>query len=199
MIHLVLWEAITHCWIVCCCCTLISCSSSQQFRVVCLSPPKKRKRKKRKNTKTKMIINQLCLGKIWCQVRLSVLTGRHFQATNLVSLWQWQLPAQQQDNYIQVQGFDSTNSRWIFPACSRPPSPPPTTPLPLCRVVSLRASLEQMPLKNLQASHVTEDLDKKLKHFQKTWKSRAMLCIIVIGMAATGNIPLNIPEDNGTC
>lgn len=74
-----------------------------------------------------------CLGKIWYQVRRRVLTGRHFRATNLVSLWQRQLPAQQQDNYIQVQGFDSTNSRWIFPACSGPPQPPhpsSTTPTP---------------------------------------------------------------------
>lgn len=159
-----------------------------------------------------------CLGKIWYQVRRRVLTGRHFRATNLVSLWQRQLPAQQQDNYIQVQGFDSTNSRWIFPACSGPPQPPhpsSTTPTPtsttttppptLRRVVSLLGrlgtdALEEKKKKRKipRPSHVTEDLDKKLKHFQKTWKSWTMLYITIIGMAASGNIPLNI-EDNGTC
>lgn len=66
---------------------------------------------------------ELCLGKIWYQVRLRVLTGRRFQATNLVSLWQRQLPAQLQDNYIQVQWFDSTNSWWIIPACFQHPPP----------------------------------------------------------------------------
>lgn len=40
---------------------------------------------------------------------------------------------------------------------------------------------------------------KKTEALPETWKSWTMWYIIIIGMAATGNIPLNIPEDNGTC
>lgn len=128
-----------------------------------------------------------CLGKIWYQVRRRVLTGRHFRATNLVSLWQRQLPAQQQDNYIQVQGFDSTNSRWIFPACSGPPQPPhpssttptptsTTTTPPLFAALSLFwAGLEQMPLKKKKKKGKYHGPHMWLRTLTKSWSTSRKL------------------------
>lgn len=124
-----------------------------------------------------------------------------------------QLPAQRQDNYIQVKGFDSTNSRCILPACSSscpPPSstyththtPPPLLPPILtsgparnrCPWKIYRPHMWLRTLTNLKKKR-----KKKAEAHPETWKSWTMLYIIIIGMAATGNIPLNIQEDNGRC
>lgn len=70
------------------CRSSISCSSSWQFGAAYLSGPV-----------NKMIINQLCKESILFRLKYDsrwgqrVLTGHHFPATNLVSLWQRATPS----------------------------------------------------------------------------------------------------------
>lgn len=96
--------------------------------------------------------------------------------------WRQRVPAQRRDDYIQVQGFDSTNSGWIFPARSSAPDTPPTPARPRGRtfpprhVVSL-LGLEQMPLKDLQASHVTMTTKKKGER-KKNWSTSRNLKVM---------------------